>query len=138
VGNFGWLDTPLPFPLVILWGCLLLAAAVSASDPALALAAWQRWWAAAVLAASLLAISLALYLVWTPLGADFVQGMQGRYLLPLAPVAALLLYRRRAAGRLGAVAASWWPAAVAAACAVLSVGFTVLTLLLIWFRYYGA
>jgi uncharacterized membrane protein len=138
VGNFGWLDTPLPFPLVILWGCLLLAAAVSASDPALALAAWQRCWAAAVLAASLLAISLALYLVWTPLGADFVQGMQGRYLLPLAPVAALLLYRRRAGDRLGTVPASWWPAAGAAACAVLSVGFTVLTLLLIWFRYYGA
>jgi uncharacterized membrane protein len=128
-GDFGWLDTPLPEPAVFCWVFLLLAAAISGGDPALALAAWQRCWAAAVLAASLLAVSLALYLVWTPLGAGFIQGLQGRYLLPLLPVAGLVLYNRHLR-----VPERW----CAAAFSVLTAAYTALTLLLIWRRYYGS
>ena len=71
------------------------------------------------------------YVAWTPLGAGFVEGLQGRYFLPLAPAAALLLYNRRLAGR--------WPAGPGAGrrFGAVSLAFTVLTLLCIWFRYYG-
>jgi uncharacterized membrane protein len=134
VGNFGWLDTPLPRPAVVLWGLLLLAAALTGGDPALALAAWQRQLAVAVTGAVLLLLSLSQYVTWTPLGAGFVAGLQGRYFLPVAPVAAILFYNRRfaARGAAGPMAAAGW------LYGGLSAAFTVLTLLCIWFRYHGA
>jgi Predicted membrane protein (DUF2142) len=143
VGNFGWLDTPLPRPAIVVWGLLLLAAAATGGDPALTLAAWQRWLAAAAMGATLVLLSLSQYVTWTPLGAGFVDGLQGRYFLPLAPVAAILLYHRRFGMRLAA-RGSGSPVAAAAPAAAgwlfggLSVAFTVLTLLRIWFRYHGA
>jgi hypothetical protein len=151
VGNFGWLDTPLPHAATVLWGCLLLVAAWTGGDPALAIAAWQRWLAAAVMGAALLLLSLSQYVTWTPLGASFIDGLQGRYFLPLAPVAAILFYNRRFYNR--RLAGRWTgspgpaggasdmapagPAAAGWLFGGLSVVFTVLTLLRIWFRYHG-
>lgn len=144
VGTFGWLDTPLPRPAMVLWGLLLLAAALTGGDPALALAAWQRQLAAAITGAVLLFLSLSQYVIWTPLGAGFVDGLQGRYFLPVAPVAAILFYNRRLAARVaGSPMAAGWsvgppaPAAAGWLYGGLSVAFTVLTLLCIWFRYHG-
>lgn len=146
VGIFGWLDTPLPRPSMVLWGLLLLAAALTGGDPALALAAWQRQLAVAITGAVLLLLSLSQYVTWTPLGAGFVDGLQGRYFLPVAPVAAILFYNRRFAARgTGSPLAAAEPAEPAAAGWLyagwlyggLSVAFTVLTLLCIWFRYHG-
>jgi hypothetical protein len=147
VGIFGWLDTPLPKPSMVLWGLLLLAAALTGGDRPLALAAWQRWLAAAIAGAVLLLLSLSQYVTWTPLGAGFVDGLQGRYFLPVAPVAAILFYNRRfAAGGAGSPMAAAGPAGPAASAAPaagwlyggLSAAFTLLTLLCIWFRYHGA
>jgi uncharacterized membrane protein len=131
VGNFGWLDTPLPRLAIVIWALALLAAALTGGSPELELAGWQRSLAAAVVAAALLGLSFSQYVAWTPLGADFIDGLQGRYFLPLAPAAALLLYNRRLAGR--------WPAGPGAGlrCGALSLTFTILTLLRIWFRYHG-
>ena len=45
-----------------------------------------RWVRAASLLAAVAAFGAvhgALYLTWTPIGAEFVQGVQGRYFLPL-------------------------------------------------------
>ncbi len=144
VGIFGWLDTPLPRPAMVLWGLLLLAAALTGGDPALALAAWQRQLAAAITGAALLLLSLSQYVIWTPLGAGFVDGLQGRYFLPLAPVAAILFYNRRLAARAaGSPMAAPGPAGPAGPAAAgwlyggLSVAFTLLALLCIWFRYHG-
>jgi uncharacterized membrane protein len=142
VGIFGWLDTPLPRPAMVLWGLLLLAAALTGGDPALALAAWQRRLAVAITVAVLLLLSLSQYVTWTPLGAGFVDGLQGRYFLPVAPVAAILFYNRRFAAREAgsprATAAPAPPAAAGWLYGGLSAAFTVLTLLCIWFRYHGA
>ncbi len=143
-GNFGWLDTPLPRPAIAIWGLLLLAAALTGGDAGLALAAWQRWVAAAVVAATMLLLSLSQYVLWTRLGADFVDGLQGRYFLPLAPAAALLFYNRRLAGAGAAGAFVPEPALARTLRAAaprllggLSAAFVVLTLLRIWFRYHG-
>lgn len=46
---------------------------------------------AACMAASIILIFLALYLVWTPLGHDGVEGIQGRYFIPVALAGALML-----------------------------------------------
>jgi hypothetical protein len=102
VGVLGWLDTPLPGPYrLAAWTVLGLAAAL----------AWGRsrpsGWrglaptAAAVALVVVDAIFLTLYLQWTPLGAPVVEGVQGRYFLPVAAVAALALEGRPASGLRG-------------------------------------
>ncbi len=50
------------------------------------------------LAASYVLICVSTYLTWTPVGADHLAGMQGRYLLPLVPFLALALPRFRLPG----------------------------------------
>lgn len=135
VGVFGWLDTPLGIEAVVAWLALLVLAAVTGGEPGVVFAAWQRALAAAVAAATLLALSLSQYVVWTPLAAPYIQGVQGRYFLPVVPILAVLLHNRR-----------WAPAApdepagppwAGHLYGVASVALTLDTLLRIWFRYHG-
>lgn len=56
-----------------------------------------RLWAASVWLIAVLGIAAALYLVSTPLGAPVVEGLQGRYFLPLLPLFCLIFIRRRPA-----------------------------------------
>lgn len=49
------------------------------------------WWAA-ICAACVLLIMLALFLYWTRVGAPAVDGVQGRYFLPIIPLAALVIH----------------------------------------------
>ena len=53
------------------------------------LGARGRLLVAAITAGTFLAVAASQYLLWTPVGADYIDGIQGRYLLPLAPAAAL-------------------------------------------------
>ena len=96
--QLGWLDTRLPWWLVE--GYLLILAALLVLDggPRPSLGWWRRAWLAALVAASALAIIASQYMAFTPYRADFVEGVQGRYFLPLVPAAALALHRPRRAG----------------------------------------
>lgn len=91
VGRLGWYDTPLP-----VWTCraglLVLAAAfLLGSNPP---PYWRPALAAAVTAMLLLvAIAAALYLSWTPVGKATIDGVQGRYFLPLLPLVGWLMPR---------------------------------------------
>ena len=51
----------------------------------------QRLWWLAVAAGVALLIETAMYLTGTPLGADYIQGTQGRYFLPVLPLVLLAL-----------------------------------------------
>ena len=51
----------------------------------------HRWFFMAIFVAGLLGIYTALYIQWTPLGKDVVDGVQGRYLLPLLPFLGLFV-----------------------------------------------
>jgi uncharacterized membrane protein len=68
---------------------------------------WQRGILAAVIVASLLILSLSQYLIWTELGAGVIEGLQGRYFLPIAPLALLLVASNR-------LRWSRWPVAIVA------------------------
>ncbi len=97
VGILGWLDLQLPGWLYGLWGAAVVVAVLSemvggrGSNRGLRL--WDTLLLAAVLAATLIAIVLSQYLSWTPVGNNSVEGVQGRYLLPLVPFVALILPR---------------------------------------------
>jgi hypothetical protein len=93
VGVLGWLDVTLPPALYWLWPLAAgLALAGALAGPRRGAA--RRWpdmlLVTVVLAGCMTGVSLSLYLTWTRVGAATVDGIQGRYLLPLVPMLALL------------------------------------------------
>ncbi|WP_293678593.1 DUF2142 domain-containing protein, partial [uncultured Phenylobacterium sp.] len=87
VGVLGWLDTLLPQPFYraawLMLGVALLAPAAVGLERG-----WRamRWTAPLVAVVAAGAVFAALYLGWTSVGGRIVEGVQGRYLLPLALV----------------------------------------------------
>ncbi len=86
VGRLGWLDVILPPPYVELAWAVLIAAAYASVVTGVVTRA--RCYAGAVvalaLASSVVALFAALYVSWTPVGNFIVDGIQGRYFIPLA------------------------------------------------------
>ena len=131
VGKLGWLDTPLPLALVVLYLVVLLALLGVDGRPGLAVPAGHRLAVLACLAATILAIGGSQYLVWAPVGAERIpDGIQGRYFLPLALTLPWLAHRPP----LGAVD---WPRVLPRALGVAVGGVAVVTLWTVWRRYYG-
>ena len=84
IGRLGMLEIPLPRWLIVtVLGILLLAMMTAGGEMSPAL----RTTALVALLGSFAGIVLASYLTWTPIGADRVEGIQGRYFLPLLPLA---------------------------------------------------
>jgi FtsH-binding integral membrane protein len=54
-----------------------------------------RCWAALLILAVIFGIAAAMYLAGSPLGAPMVEGIQGRYFLPLVPLLCLFGLRGR-------------------------------------------
>jgi uncharacterized membrane protein len=128
VGQLGWLDLNLPKPF--LWGFLLVLGLLVLCDGnrEVVVRPWQRVLLGLIVIATLTLVSAAQYATWTPYGADFFEGIQGRYFLPLAPAAAWLLHNRRF--RIS-------PAVLSRAVPVLSVLFSLFAVWLVLRRYYG-
>ena len=91
VGLIGWLDVYLPAAFVVGYLILLLLAGLPNEDkPPLPS---PRRAAVIVLPAvvcSFLIIALLSYLYWTPVRAAFIDGIGGRYLIPLSPAVFIL------------------------------------------------
>ncbi|WP_419757483.1 DUF2142 domain-containing protein [Acidisoma sp.] len=114
IGVLGQLSIRLPRALYTLWSLAIVsglgALTASPRPPG------TRWFtgpaAAVAVVASVELIFLALYLTWTPVGMDRVDGIQGRYFLPLLPLILFVVpasgVSRRLPGWL------WWPAPIAA------------------------
>jgi uncharacterized membrane protein len=88
IGVLGWLDTPLPRWFILAasaaLGAGLLGVCASPSGP-------RPWLPVLVVILGSAAIFGAQYLTWTHPGAPFVDGVQGRYFIPLAAVLVLAL-----------------------------------------------
>lgn len=94
VGIFGWLDHPLPGFVYAAWAVALLLPLLllrqGTAPP------WpERLILPAAALASLWLVVLSQYLTWTAVGADRIDGPQGRYLLPLVPMFVLAFARIR-------------------------------------------
>jgi uncharacterized membrane protein len=90
VGRFGWLTITLPLAAYILPGAALLATWGSEQHAHRYRPRIFASYGLAIIAMSTLLMMTALYLTWTPVGAIAVEGIQGRYFLPLAPLGALI------------------------------------------------
>lgn len=86
VGRLGVMNVKLPMPLIVAECLLLLWVGLSCG------VRWTgvgRLAAIAACAATIFGISLAQYLVWSIICGDTIEGIQGRYYLPLLPLALL-------------------------------------------------
>ncbi|HEX6864509.1 MAG TPA: DUF2142 domain-containing protein, partial [Thermoanaerobaculia bacterium] len=127
VGQLGWLDVNLPKPL--LWGYAFVLGVLTLLDtrPEVAVRPWQRALLAGLAIATMALVSASQYASWTPYGAKHVEGIQGRYFIPLAPAAAWIFHTRRPPSTLLNRVLPW--------ISLVSLGVAFWTLLQ---RYYGS
>jgi uncharacterized membrane protein len=126
IGVLGWLNIILPHRLYWLWGAAAVVAVADLvsrrADDAPPALPWLDF--ALLLAAgglTVTAICLAQYLNWTPVGATGLQGVQGRYFLPLCPMLAVVMPRFRVSLERLVRAASVLLPTIAAAAGLLAI-----------------
>jgi uncharacterized membrane protein len=84
LGVLGWLDAPIPIPVAVFLGMLIVLVALGEPGAPPACAGF-RWLGALIGIVGALALHAMNYVWWTPPGAPFVAGIQGRHLLPFIP-----------------------------------------------------
>ncbi len=123
IGVLGWLDTVLPTPLYVSYLGVLTLVALADNRSPVELTVRQRLVLASLFVLSVLALLTSLYVVWNALRFPVVQGIQGRYLIPFAPLLFLSLHNHRvrlgAPAVLGILVAAYIAGALAATAAVL-------------------
>ena len=83
----GNLDPVLSVPFAVALGmavCLVLLSLRNAGE-ALYMKGWQKAWICLLAVGCLLGLMGAMLIAWTPLSSPVVEGVQGRYLLPVIP-----------------------------------------------------
>ena len=92
VGDFGWLDAPMA-PIACVLYCLALLWACRPAPRDTSIGPIWKWIIVipAILFFSLFSLGLTAYLYWNPHGSPDVTGLQGRYLIPLAPAVVMLI-----------------------------------------------
>lgn len=96
-GSLGNMDPVLNTPYVAVLGLAVLLLMLASRKPgeSLHISGGQRAWVWTICLICLGALMFSMLLAWTPVSASFIQGVQGRYLLPLLPIFALSLKNDR-------------------------------------------
>jgi uncharacterized membrane protein len=132
VGVIGWLDRFLPTGFVLAYLIFLLLACMAAEGRPALPPVWKSMLIVVpIVTVSFLMIALLTYMYWTPVGAAEIDGIHGRYLIPLTPAALILLCSLLP--RLRVARSEWIDGVVAAASICASIYF----LAMVWNRYYG-
>jgi uncharacterized membrane protein len=95
IGNLGWLDLPLPSWLIYSYLLVLVLVALGISTGGLEITPRQRFTGLGVFFGSIILLETAVYILWTPVGFSNIEGAQGRYFIPLAPLFFLGLINSR-------------------------------------------
>jgi hypothetical protein len=90
IGTLGWLTVPLPSAVTLAVAALLVVVALFAGPR---LSAMQRLGAAVIAIASIVTVELSEYISWTAVGANVIEGVQGRYFIPMAPLLLIAISR---------------------------------------------
>jgi uncharacterized membrane protein len=101
VGRLGLLNVAIP-KLAILAALLLLIAVALFAGVRISMA--QRFAALSIALGSIALVELSEYISWTPVGATEVQGVQGRYFIPVLPLLLLAISRPNERARWPSVA----------------------------------
>ena len=136
VGVIGWFDKFLPAPVVVGYLILLILACWSCEpEPPLPSPARAAVIVLPIVTLSCLIIALLSYLFWSPPGLPFIDGLNGRYLIPLTPPMFVLLCS--AFRRLPRHLRPRFPhGALNLATVVVCLGVCLYFLAAVWTRYY--
>jgi uncharacterized membrane protein len=137
VGIIGWYDGFLPAPFVIGYLILLILASWSSDDrPALPPPFHAALIILPLFILIFLIIAILSYLYWTEVGRSLIYGINGRYLIPVAPAILMLL-----CSTFRQLPDKWrihWASSRLNVLAVLvSLGVCVYFLFDVWSRFYG-
>ena len=90
IGELGWLSIPLPQAAYLLPVLAVVAAWGSEQRTHPYRTRLFAFYCMVIVAISIVLLMTALYVTWTPVGQRPIDGIQGRYFLPLAPLGALI------------------------------------------------
>ncbi|MCG6553812.1 MAG: DUF2142 domain-containing protein [Candidatus Magnetominusculus sp. LBB02] len=95
IGKLGWLDTELPSYIHITFWGLLIFIAVCENNGAIVIRRKDKAVAAAVFVCVTFLIVVSQYLTWTVVDKDIVEGLTGRYFIPVSPALFMLFYNNK-------------------------------------------
>jgi uncharacterized membrane protein len=129
----GWLDRYLPDPFVIGYIVLLLLACLTCGGESLPSPTRCAIVVLPAVIACFLIIALLSYLYWSPVGLAYIDGIHGRYLIPLSPAVFVLI------GSLSRRIGRPWRSerSLNIAAALISLAVCCYLLAVVWNRYYG-
>ncbi len=129
LGKLGWLDTSLSWN--IRWGVLgmLFLVAFFEGDPQRQLSARQRLLMLTVFVMVSAALAVALYVIWCATRGEVIDGLQGRYFIPISPLLFMPLTLQR-----GWIDFQRWR--IPLLISLFLIGVLSLTLKAVVFRYY--
>lgn len=93
--KMGWVEIEISEAIPIFFLILLVLSVCKTREEPFYVKTWQKWWVTFVCAASFGIILVGMLLTWTPMGNVSIEGVQGRYLIPLLPVFLLVVGRNR-------------------------------------------
>jgi uncharacterized membrane protein len=117
--QLGWLDVKIGIEVVWAYLWLFLCVLLVAGWPAVSVTGRQRAIALAIVSLLAVVIPASQYATWTPYRAEMIEGTQGRYFLPVAPLVVWILHRTGRRPREGLLAAGVmlaWLLVTALAC----------------------
>ena len=89
--KMGWVEIEISELIPMLFLLLLVLSAMKTKDEPVYVKSGQKWWIAFVCAASAGMILAGMLLTWTPRGHISIEGVQGRYFIPMMPALMVLL-----------------------------------------------
>ncbi|HEY9810328.1 MAG TPA: DUF2142 domain-containing protein [Halomicronema sp.] len=95
IGRLGWIDTALPTPHLLSYAILLIATATGSHHPSILISLPKKFLLAIIVIINSIFIATMLYLSWMPVGSQIIQGIQGRYFIPISPLFLLLFYNQK-------------------------------------------
>jgi uncharacterized membrane protein len=96
IGRLGWLDTRLPDLLIFLYLLTLMFVAIVDNQKGIVIHFKEKFFMTIVLFLTVIIVSTMMYLTWTPVGGrNIIDGIQGRYFIPVAPLFFLLFYNNK-------------------------------------------
>lgn len=92
IGILGWLNKPLPKWHINFYLLILIITAFLLSKNDIKIGLVNKLIIASIFIAGVILIETGLYLTWSPVGQNYIEGVQGRYFIPYAPLFFLLVY----------------------------------------------
>jgi len=126
-GLLGWIDVPLPRYLYAMAGLQIILLILSAREPEKSVSISDRYVAIGIFTGSVALLFLILYLSFSRVGNWLVDGIQGRYFIPVFPLLLLVYYPpRRILSQ----------TIMKALCPLFAVGAIVISLSEVYLHYY--